>query len=65
MITQEPVKSGYSAMFARNAKVAKDADSVLAYTFGLGDTPRDGGTLHTWYLINTSDKTHVSLLDFI
>lgn len=35
---------------ARNGHVAKDAGSVLAFTFSGGAEPRDGGTRHTWDL---------------
>lgn len=55
----EPVAEGYEAMFARNRKVAK-AEQMLAYTFGQGDAPDDGGTKHTWELCR-GVKHHVSL----
>lgn len=43
----EPEAEGYGAMFARNLKVAA-CEEMLAYTFGTGDRPADGGTAHTW-----------------
>lgn len=46
-VTFEPSLNGYIGMFARNAKVAT-AEAVLAYTFGQGSTPEDGGTKDTW-----------------
>lgn len=58
--TCEPSQIGFGGMFARNAKVAADADIVYAYTFGEGDEPADGGTKHTWDLCK-GKRTHVSL----
>lgn len=58
-ITYEPASPGIGGMFARNAKVAV-VDKMYAYTFGEGDQPADGGTLHTWNLCK-GEKTHVSL----
>lgn len=57
--TVEPVAAGYGAMFARNKKVAM-VDGMLAYTFGEGDVPADGGTKDTWDMCN-GEKLHVSL----
>lgn len=45
--TFEPPAPGYAAMFARNKKVAM-ADRMLAFTFGTGAVPADGGTKNTW-----------------
>ncbi|WP_171019814.1 UvrD-helicase domain-containing protein [Hydrogenophaga sp. 2FB] len=59
-VTTEPAASGYRGMFARNEKVAKRVDSVIAYTFGEGDTPADGGTKNTWDQV-IGQKVHVSL----
>lgn len=51
-----PVAKGYAAMFDRNKRVAQDAtDGMLAYTWGEGDEPADGGTLLTW---NHHKKVH-------
>lgn len=57
----ENVSPGYSAMFARNAKVAAMATGVIAYTFGQGTVPADGGTRNTWDQICCEDRTHVAL----
>lgn len=55
----EPVGEGYGAMFARNLKVATAA-RMLAYTFGSGEEPLDGGTKFTWDACHGA-KTHVTL----
>jgi hypothetical protein len=60
-LSVEPAAAGYGGMFARNKKVASVCDSAIAYTFGEGDRPADGGTFDTWKQINGSDKVHVSL----
>jgi DNA helicase-2/ATP-dependent DNA helicase PcrA len=60
-VTFEPDAPGYGAMYARNKKVAEGSDAVLAYTFGDGDVPTDGGTKNTWDVAKSTDKVHVSL----
>ena len=57
--TFEPEAEGYAAMFARNRKVAQ-AEEMLAYTFGEGVVPADGGTQNTWNQCRGT-KTHISL----
>jgi DNA helicase II / ATP-dependent DNA helicase PcrA len=57
--TFEPEARGYGGMFARNKRVAQ-ADRMLAYTFGLGDAPADGGTRNTWDQCKGT-KTHITL----
>ena len=59
VVTYEPALHGYSGMFARNAKVARSAE-MLAYTFGAGDVPADGGTKDTWDKCR-GKRTHVTL----
>lgn len=59
--TVEPVAPGYAAMYVRNAKVAM-ADQLLAFTFGEGDVPADGGTKDTWDKCK-GQKLHVSIPD--
>lgn len=61
--TYEPDAPGYQAMFDRNRKVAANAEAMLAYTFGPGPKPADGGTLYTWDLFDSRFKQHVSLLE--
>jgi hypothetical protein len=58
--THQPEALGYGAMFARNAWVAKQSTAVIAYTFGEGDDPQDGGTKNTWDQIK-GEKIHVPL----
>jgi hypothetical protein len=58
-IEYEPSSPGSGGMFARNAKVAK-MEEMLAYTFGEGDQPADGGTLDTWNKCQ-GRKTHIQL----
>ena len=60
-VTYEPDAAGYGAMYARNKKVADGSDAVLAYTFGDGDVPTDGGTKNTWDVCKSGDKVHVPL----
>lgn len=61
IISEEPAAPGYGAMFARNKKVAQRINAVVAYTFGPGDEPADGGTLNTWKQIESTYKVHVPL----
>jgi len=56
----QPAAWNYQAMFVRNAIVAAQADEMLAYTFGPGDKPADGGTASTWNMCR-GKRTHVSL----
>lgn len=61
----EPPAAGYGAMFARNKKVANLATACLAYTFGDGKEPADGGTLNTWQQIQGDDRAHVALATLV
>lgn len=58
--TDQPAGPGYGGMFARNLLVARDVEACLAYTWGEGREPADGGTKFTWDKIN-GRKVHVSL----
>jgi len=64
-VHSEPFGQGYGAMFARNKKVAKKVSAVVAYTFGSGERPADGGTNDTWNQIESADKVHVPLYSLI
>lgn len=62
--TGQPVAQGYGAMFTRNKLVADQCTHLLAFTFGDGDTPADGGTKATWDMAGpTKKRRHISLLD--
>ena len=66
-VTYQPVAPGVGAMFTRNKIVAQqvndagDRGAVLAYTYGEGDKPADGGTKNTWDQIKASEKIHVPM----
>lgn len=60
----EPSSEGYGGMFARNKKVAQVSDACLAYTWGEGTEPADGGTMNTWKQIE-GRKVHVPLYRFL
>ncbi len=61
-VTSQPVKQGYAAMAARNALVANDCTHMVAFTFGQGDEPTDGGTKITWNMAANKQRAHVSLI---
>lgn len=58
-VTEELASVGIGGMFARNSKVAQ-CENMLAYTFGIGNVPADGGTKDTWDKCQ-GNKTHISL----
>jgi predicted NAD-dependent protein-ADP-ribosyltransferase YbiA (DUF1768 family) len=49
------------AMFIRNEKVANESNAMIAYTYGEGNQPADGGTKDTWNKSKYADKTHVQI----
>lgn len=62
LVENPQVKMTVSAGFhARNGLVARQSQLMLAFTFGEGDQPLDGGTSHTWGLASCK-KIHYSLL---
>jgi len=50
----------------RNTTVAKGCDYLIAFTFGKGDQPADGGTLDTWKKcpLASAKRVHFPLGDF-
>jgi hypothetical protein len=49
--------------FDRNTKVAKKSTHIIAFTFGDGKVPKDGGTKFTWDCAKNIVKKHVPLSD--
>ena len=50
----------YSGFHERNFLVGQ-CKLLIAMTWGEGETPKDGGTLHTWNNSNAEKKIHVPL----
>lgn len=61
-ITEQPVSHGYAAMTNRNKLVANDCTHMVAFTFGEGDVPADGGTKITWDMAAGKERCHVPLV---
>lgn len=61
--TTQPVAKGYEAMANRNRLVAAECDHLIAFTFGRGNTPADGGTKMTWDMAAHAERMHLSLHD--
>lgn len=59
--TIQPTAKGYAAMSARNKLVAAECDHLMAFTFGRGDVPADGGTKMTWDMASHAERLHFSL----
>jgi hypothetical protein len=60
----EPKAAGMGAFFVRNAKVARASNACLAYTWGEGAEPADGGTKDTWRQIS-GRRVHIPLGRFL
>lgn len=60
-LTTQRDAMGYAAMFERNKLVAADCTHMVAFTFGTGDVPADGGTKMTWDMAADKQRAHVSL----
>jgi hypothetical protein len=54
------IEDHYRSFHARNTFVAKNADFLIAMTWGQGDTPISRGTLDTWKKARCP-KIHLSL----
>lgn len=61
--TMQPMARGYKAMADRNKLVAAECDHLIAFTFGRGNTPADGGTKMTWDMAAHAERMHLSLHD--
>lgn len=60
-VTEQPAAHGYSAMANRNKLVANDCTHMIAFTFGEGSEPADGGTKITWDMAKDKQRVHVTL----
>ena len=60
--TSQPIAAGYGAMAVRNKAVARDCTHMIAFTFGEGDVPADGGTKITWDMAATKQRIHVPIV---
>ena len=58
--TEQAHAQGYKAMVERNQLVADEAELLIAFTFGEGASPADGGTKITWDMCQ-GNKVHFSL----
>ncbi len=47
----------------RNTYVARESNVLLAYTWGKGKSPDDGGTRDTWYKAKDTTRLHISIWD--
>lgn len=61
VVTSQPLANGYGAMATRNKLVANDCTHMIAFTFGEGDVPADGGTKITWDMAANKQRIHVPI----
>lgn len=61
IVTNQPTAMGYAAMATRNKLVANDCTHMIAFTFGEGDVPADGGTKITWDMAANKQRIHVPI----
>lgn len=61
-VTTQPVTMGYAAMANRNKLVANDCTHMIAFTFGEGDVPADGGTKITWDMAADKQRIHIPII---
>lgn len=59
--TTQRAAKGYAAMAARNKLVAAECTHMVAFTFGEGDVPADGGTKMTWDMADHAQRCHVPI----
>lgn len=60
--TFQDVANGYGAMATRNRLVANQCTHMVAFTFGQGDVPADGGTKITWDMAANKERCHVTIV---
>ena len=60
----QPIMNGYGSLFARNKLIVEEldpaTDRMLAFTFGEGSEPADGGTKNTWDMFH-GNKHHITI----
>jgi hypothetical protein len=50
---------------ARNSQIAANCDVLIAFTWGNGPEPKDGGTLDTWKKCKAPVRIHVPLSELV
>lgn len=60
-MSEQPYAKGYAAMATRNRLVADDCTHMVAFTFGEGNIPADGGTKMTWDMAASKERCHVTI----
>lgn len=65
LFTEAPATNDLSQFFVRNSMVVEELtgphDAMLAYTWGRGNVPADGGTNDTWNKFRSQRKLHIPL----
>jgi hypothetical protein len=63
MLTGAVIDTTYHGFHVRNTAIAKKSDILIAFSWGTGSAPTDGGTYDTWKKCKARIKIHVSLQD--
>ncbi|RUP48371.1 hypothetical protein BC936DRAFT_144662 [Jimgerdemannia flammicorona] len=57
------IDASHHGFHARNNAIAQNSDVLIAFSWGTGNSPADGGTSFTWKQCRAQRKIHVSLPD--